>query len=155
LDAVGRQAAAACALLWLPVFLNAFLNPLLRNVKKRNKNRAKESRWKSTDPPRTFSKSKPTHPPVDFFNTCFEGGVQKHHTTILAKIPCFFSRFLFYRVFGHFSATGVQKHYKKLKKKSTKNRPKNRKLFFSRFFYLRSLVFGRFSARGARKHHRM
>jgi hypothetical protein len=54
--------------------------------------------------------------------------------------------FLFYRVFGCFSAMGVQKHYKNTTKSSTKN-PKTD--FFSVLF---SHVFGRFSMRGVQKH---
>jgi hypothetical protein len=70
----------------------------------------------------------------------------------------FSSIFLFYRVFGCFSAMGVQKHYKNTtktfykkvvsktitKKSTTKNK-------FSIFF---NHVFGHFLARGVRKHHK-
>jgi hypothetical protein len=60
--------------------------------------------------------------------------------------------FLFYRVFGCFSATGVQKHYKKrFGKKSCRNVFTEKKIdqksktYFSRFF---SHVFWRFLLRG-------
>jgi hypothetical protein len=62
--------------------------------------------------------------------------------------------FLFYRIFGCFSAMGVQKHYKKrfakksLRKCFTKQSTKSPKPTFSRFCYY---VFGRFSVRGVQK----
>jgi hypothetical protein len=86
-------------------------------------------------PPRTLTKSQPTHPPSDFlfslaffFSRQVGKEVQKHHKNIFTKSPCrkknpkfrqkistsvFPRLFLFYRVFGCFSAMGVQKHYKK------------------------------------------
>ena len=63
---------------------------------------------------------------------------------------------LFYRVFGCFSAMGVQKHYKKrFTKKScrkvftNKSTKQSQTDFFSILFYH---VFGRFSVRGVQKH---
>jgi hypothetical protein len=62
--------------------------------------------------------------------------------------------FLFYRVFGCFSATGVQKHYKKrfTKKVALKNVYKkiDKKILCS--FDLFYHVFGRFSVSGVQKH---
>jgi hypothetical protein len=89
-------------------------------------------------PPRTLTKSQ-THPPTIrlFFPRLFflvrfwaflGKGVQKHHKHIFTRSPCrtlfpkfrpknsmsvFPRLFLFYRVFGCFSAMEVQKHYKK------------------------------------------
>jgi hypothetical protein len=66
-----------------------------------------------------------------------------------------FLDFFVYRVFGCFSAMGVQTHYKKrftkrsCRKVFTKDSTKNPKPIFSRFFYH---VFGRFSVRGVQKH---
>ena len=64
--------------------------------------------------------------------------------------------FLFYRVFGCFSAMGVQKHYKKRFAKKIVSKSfykkfdqKSKTDFFSIFFYH---VFGRFSVRGVQKH---
>jgi hypothetical protein len=64
--------------------------------------------------------------------------------------------FLFYRVFGCFSATGVQKHYKKRLTKKIVSKSFYKKIdqksktdFFSNFF---NHVFGRFSMRGVQKH---
>jgi hypothetical protein len=67
----------------------------------------------------------------------------------------FSSTILFYRVFGCFSAMGVQKHYKKrftkkiVSKSYYKKFDQNPKPIFSRFV---SHVFGRFSVRGVQKH---
>jgi hypothetical protein len=63
--------------------------------------------------------------------------------------------FWFYRVFGCFSAMGVQKHHKKgftersCRKVFTKKSTKNPKPIFPRFF---CHVFGRFSVRAGQKH---
>ena len=64
--------------------------------------------------------------------------------------------FLFYRIFGCFSAMGVQKHYKKHFAKQIVSKSfykkfdqKSKTDFFSNFFYH---VFGRFSMRGVQKH---
>jgi hypothetical protein len=133
-------------------------------------------------PPRTFAKSQ-THPPtirlffsLTFFFSTFLGVsrqgefkntikicLQKVHVKTYfqnfdKKFDVSFSSnfFLFYRVFGCFSATGVQKHYKKrFAKKScqkafTKNSTKNPKPTFSRTFFI--TFFGRFSMRGVQKH---
>jgi hypothetical protein len=63
---------------------------------------------------------------------------------------------LFYRIFGCFSATGVQKHYKKRFAKKIVSKSFYKKIdrksktdVFSIFFYH---VFGRFSVRGVKKH---
>jgi hypothetical protein len=79
---------------------------------------------------------------------------QKQKKTI--PMPVFLRLLIFYRVFGCFSAMGVQKHYKKRFAKNNvskgflqKNRPKIQNRFFSDFF---NQVFGRFSVRGVQKH---
>jgi hypothetical protein len=135
-------------------------------------------------PPRIFAKSQ-THPPttrllffLDFFFSKFLGvsrqGEFKNTITIFLQkvhvenffqsfnnkksMSVFSQLFLFYRVFGCFSAMGVQKHYKKgytkqtksCRKVFTKNSTKNPKPTFSRTFFYH--VFGRFSMRGVQKH---
>jgi hypothetical protein len=89
-------------------------------------------------------------------------GVQKHHKNIFVKSPCpcrkpvpkkttnmsmsvFPRLFLFYRVFGRFSAMGFQKYYKKHRvgKFLQKNRPKTQNpkpIFFLRPFQVGKLL---------------
>jgi hypothetical protein len=120
-------------------------------------------------PPRTFAKSE-THPPtirvffLDFFKSTFLGvsrqGEFKNTTkTFLQKVHVksfseknrqnfrcqfFLDFFLFYRVFGCFSAMGAQKHYQKrfakkivsksfYKKFDHKSRTDNFSVFFIMF----------------------
>jgi hypothetical protein len=135
-------------------------------------------------PPRTFAKSQ-THQPASrlFFSLAFflvrfgrfsARGVQKRHKNIWAKSPCrklfpkkietnsmsvvsFSSAFLFYRVFGCFSAMGdgssktLQKTFcKKIVSESFyKKFDQKPKAVYSRFF---CYVLGRFSVGGVQKH---
>jgi hypothetical protein len=131
---------------------------------------------------RTFAKSQ-THPPplrlffaLTFVFSTFLGVsrqgefkntikifLQKVHVESRKLFPKFrqkismsvFPRlFLFYRVFGCFSAMGVQKTTKTFYKKNRvekflqKNRPKTQNRLYLDFFYH---VFGRFSMRGVQK----
>jgi hypothetical protein len=154
--------------------LSLYLGPRLVNVEGPPK--------KNRRTPRTLTKS-PTHPPtirlfffLDFFLVRFWAFLGKGSSKTPQKYFCkksmskTFSKistknfddsfsstfFLFYRVFGCFSAMGVQKHNKKrftkkiMSKIFTKNSTKNPKPTFSRkdFYH----VFGRFSMRGVQKH---
>ena len=137
---------------------------------------------KSTDPPVHLLNPRPTHPPSDFsffldflFSTFlgvsrqgeFENTIKifwqkvrvsKTFPKISTKISMsvFPRLFLFYRIFGCFSAMGVQKHHKKRFTKKIVSKSlykkidqKSQTVFFSIFFYR---VFGRFSVRGVQKH---
>jgi hypothetical protein len=90
-------------------------------------------------------------------------GVQKRHKNIFTKSPCrklfpkfrqkismtvFPRLFLFYRVFGCFSAMGLQKHYKKRFAKKIMSKKINKKFdqksktdFFSKRFLSRFWAF--------------
>jgi hypothetical protein len=122
-------------------------------------------------PPVHLLNPRPTHPPSDFFSLIFFStflGVsqqgqfknaifkkmQKVHVENFSpkkstkkSMSVFIDFFWFYRVFGCFSATGVQKHHKKrLAKKSrrkvfTKNSAKNPKPIPSRYLLIPFLPF--------------
>jgi hypothetical protein len=112
---------------------------------------------KPLDPPVHLLNPRPTHPTADFFSGLYVFGcfsvrgfkntskilLQKVHVeNFFRKIDKIFdvsfsSTFLFYRVFGCFSAMGVQKHYeKRVKNILHKNRQKIQNRLFLDFCFI-------------------